>query len=331
VQLSRLVLVTLGAAGALPGSLEPSAIAYVQLPGGPPVGMDYLAYDAAHARLWIPAGNTGRIDVLDTRGGELDVISQVPVAGRGDRTLGASSATVGDGEVYVGNRADSTVCTFDAASLERRGCVSLTAAPDGLSYVSTTREVWVTLPGARSLAVLDVTHPGAPDLVATVLLEGRPEGYAVDTQRGVFYSNLEDLDRTLAIDVRTRRVLSKWNPGCGEAGPRGLAIDESRHHLFVACTDRLKTLALTNGAVLSEIPTGEGVDNIDFLPNGRLLYAASGREARLTVAAVDDAGALKVASTSATAEGCRTVVVDDAGVAYLPDARRGRIVVVRPR
>ena len=32
--------------------------------------------------------------------------------------------------------------------------------------------------------------------------DGEPEGYAVDAQRALFYTNLEDRDRTLAIDVQ---------------------------------------------------------------------------------------------------------------------------------
>lgn len=29
----------------------------IALPGGPPVFMDYLAYDAERDRVWVPAGN----------------------------------------------------------------------------------------------------------------------------------------------------------------------------------------------------------------------------------------------------------------------------------
>ena len=39
--------------------------------------------------------------------------------------------------------------------------------------------------------------------------------------RGVFYTNLEDKDRTLAIDLRSRAVTKTWLPKCGEAGETG--------------------------------------------------------------------------------------------------------------
>jgi DNA-binding beta-propeller fold protein YncE len=302
----------------------------ISLPGGPPVAMDYLAFDPASHRLWVPAGNTGRIFVLETRSRELRKIEGVVTARRDDRLVGASSATVGSGMVYVGDRADSTVCAYDATTLARRGCATLSSPPDGLAYVATTREVWVTSPKDGTIGVLSVEDPGAPRVLRSIELPGVPEGYAVDPGRGVFYTNLEDKDRTLAIDVRTRNVTATWSPGCGEKGPRGLAVDTARQHLFVACTDRLKVLDAKDGAWLSEVASGAGVDNIDFLASRRLVYVASGKDARLTIAAVAEGGSLKVVSTTPTAEGCRTVVADDTGSAYLPDPRGGRILIVRP-
>jgi DNA-binding beta-propeller fold protein YncE len=29
--------------------------------------MDYIAYDRAHHRVWVPAGNTGSVDVVDVK------------------------------------------------------------------------------------------------------------------------------------------------------------------------------------------------------------------------------------------------------------------------
>src|SRR2546425_9491860 len=54
--------------------------ATIALPGGPPVGMDYLAYDAAHKRVWVPAGNTGNIDVVDVATGKVTAIGGLATA-----------------------------------------------------------------------------------------------------------------------------------------------------------------------------------------------------------------------------------------------------------
>ncbi|HTA21752.1 MAG TPA: hypothetical protein VK989_20805, partial [Polyangia bacterium] len=54
--------------------------AAVALPGGPPVGMDYLAYDAATDRVWVPAGNTGSVDVVDAATGKVTTLRGFPTA-----------------------------------------------------------------------------------------------------------------------------------------------------------------------------------------------------------------------------------------------------------
>lgn len=306
------------------------------LPGAPgPVAMDYLAYDPATARLWVPAGNTGRVDVLDTRTGKLASIEGFATAKRttprGERTLGPSSATVGAGTVYVGNRADSQVCAVDGRTLSRGGCATLPGSPDGLAYVAATREVWVTTPHDRSISILDVRRPAAPALAGKLALPGEPEGYAADAERGLFYTNLEDKDLTLVIDARARKVTATWRPGCGEAGPRGLALDAAHHLLLVACTDKVVALATDrDGAVRGQVQTGGGVDNIDFDAARRLLYAASGKTATLTIARVEGSGALSKLFAVPTADGARSVVLDGAGKAYVIDSARGRLLVLTP-
>jgi DNA-binding beta-propeller fold protein YncE len=309
-----------------------SNIAAIALPGGPPVGMDYLAYDGANHRLWVPAGNTGSVDVVDTmtrKVTRLDGFPTIPSARPGRPNLGPSSVTVGDREVWVGNRADSKVCAFDAQTLKRRACVQLTSMPDGLAYVSATGELWATIPRDRSIAILDVKgkSPRAP---AFIKLEGAPEGYAVDAARGVFYTNLEDRDQTLAIDVKTRRVTATWAIGCGSEGPRGLSLDGARQLLFVACTDGAAALDVVRGKVVSRLKTGAGVDNIDYFPPRGLLYIPSGRDAKLTIAGVDDKGRLAVIAVAPSADGGRNAVVDGAGTAYVADSHGGRLIVIEP-
>ena len=245
--------------------------------------------------------------------------------------VGPSSATVGDGIVYIGNRGDSSVCAVDATTLTRGGCVTIPSMPDGVVFIARTKEVWVTTPRDQSIVVLDVSTPATPKLAGSIKLEGDPEGYAVDDARGHFYTNLEDKDRTLRIDLSTRKVTATWMPACGEAGPRGLAIETRDRLLMVACPDHAEVLAAgSDGRILSKLDTGEGVDNLDYLPGKRLLYMAAAGAARLTVARLDEAGTLKQIAATATATGARNAVVTGEGVAYIADGPDGKILVVRP-
>jgi len=314
-----------------------SDVTALVLPGsaGGGVSLDYLAVDRGRHRVWVPAGGTGNTVVIDTRTQEMSKIEKFPTAEverRGmKRTVGPSSATIGDGFVYVGNRADSSVCAIDATTSARGGCVTLPSSPDGVVFVAARKEVWVTTPRDASITILDVSKPEAPALGGTIKLEGDPEGYAVDGGRGLVYTNLEDKDRTLRIDVASRKVTATWMPACGESGPRGLAIESRDQMLMVACTDHVEVLdAGKDGQILSKLDTGEGVDNIDYLPAARALYVAAGGAATLTVAHVDDKGALTRTASTPTAKGARNAVATDEGVAYVADGPEGKILVVRP-
>jgi DNA-binding beta-propeller fold protein YncE len=297
--------------------------------------MDYLAYDPAHDRVWVPAGNTGSVVVVDAATDRVATVEGFPTAEMErhgtKRTVGPSSATAGDGVVYVGNRGDASVCAVDAASLRMGPCLTLDSTPDGLAYVASTKEVWVTTPRDQSIVVIDAAGAGALTWKAKVSLDGQPEGFAVDNARGVFYTNLEDKDRTLAIDIRRRQVTRTWLPSCGEDGPKGLALDQRLDFLFVACRDRVMVLdAGHDGKRLSTLAVGDGIDNIDYAEPRHELYAAAARAATLTIARLDPQGGLTPLAIVATVTGARNAVATLAGTAYLTDSAEGRILVVAP-
>jgi hypothetical protein len=336
------LLVVAGCAGssktpsAAPGAAAP-AVRAIALPGATPDGvfMDYLAYDRAHQRVWVPAGNTGRVDVVTVPGGEIAQVegfATKEMERRGKkRIVGPSSATVGDGVVYVGNRGDSTVCAVDAVSLQRGPCVTLDSMPDGLAWVPSQKEVWVTTPRDKSITVVDASVAGALTVKQKLSFDGEPEGYAVDDAHGLFYTNLEDKDRTLQIDARSKQVQKTWLPSCGEDGPKGLALDHAAGFLFVACADKVKVLDTGHdGAELSSLATGDGVDNIDYVEARHQLFAGAARAAKLTIAAVDPHGKLTAAAVIPTSTGARNAVATDDGTAYLTDSPAGKILIVGP-
>ena len=299
------------------------------------VSMDYIAFDPNTRSVWVPAGDTGLVVVVSEKGA-LQPISGFPTAemGTGDRKrmVGPSSVTMGDGVVYVGNRADSSVCAFDARSLRKGACHKLDSMPDGLAFVAGRGEVWVTTPRDHSIRILDAK---SLEQTARLVFEGDPEGFAVDGKRGRFYTNLEDKDRTLAIDLASRKTVATWMPKCGEEGPHGLRVDPARGQLFVACSTRVEVLdAAHDGAVLSSIDTGDGVDDIDYAPSTHRLYAGAARAGQLTIAAVDEQGKLTSVAVVPTHAGARNPAVTDKGAVYLAHSSYGGLrdlVVVTPK
>lgn len=323
--------VALAKAPSASSAVAPRAIA---LPGGEAgVSMDYLACDRATGRVWVPAGNTGSVDVIEPSGDKVTRITGFPTAelerhGK-KRVVGPSAATLGEGVAYIGSRGDSSICAVDTKTLQRGACVIIESMPDGLSFIASTKEVWATTPRDKSITILDVSNPSAPKVKTKLALEGEPEGYAVDDARGVYYTNLEDRDRTLAIDIKGRKVIATWNPHCGEDGPKGLALDLTLRFLLVACPDHVIALdAGHDGQLLSKIDTGDGVDNIDYLEPQHQLFVGAAKAAQLTIVGLDSVGALRSIAVIPTLAGARNAVVDALGNAYLTDSAGGRILAI---
>jgi DNA-binding beta-propeller fold protein YncE len=297
--------------------------------------MDYIAYDPGTNSVWVPGRNIGAVNVVDAATGKVRQIPQFPtreVDSRiGKRAIGPAAATIGEGLVYIGDEADSSVCSFNSVSLARGACAHLDSTPDAVVFVAPTKEVWVTTPGDKSIRVLDAK---TLEQKAKLTFEGKPEGFAVDAIHGRFYTNWEDKDRTLAIDLKTQKVIANWNPSCGEEGPHGLAVDPKAGHLFVACSTLVKVLdAGHDGAVLSMVDTGDGVDDICYAPATQLLYVGAPRAGKLTIAHADDNGRLSVVAQVPTQLGARNGVLAKDGTLYLAHsylAKLSALIVVSP-
>ncbi len=313
----------------------------IKLPGATgAVWLDYFAYDRAGGKLWLPASNTGSVDVIDETTDAVSQIAGFPtgeIERRGRKiTVGPTAASIGEGVVYIGNRGDGTLCAIDAKTLARSECVPVSAdstvTPDGVVYVAATRELWVTLrvktgdsAPAKCLGIFDVSDPHHPKPKTKISLENLAEGYAVDGGRGLFYTNVEDTGTTVVIDVRTHKIVAKWNVGSTDL--QGLALDTARKFLFVACADHVVNIDATHdGKILDSIRTGAGLDNIDYSAEKKLLYAAASEAATLTIAEVGDDGKFHLKATIPTVKGARGVVAASGDTAYLIDPVEGRML-----
>src|SRR5215472_7718848 len=306
-----------------------------------PVALDYFAYDHSTGKLWVPASNTGSVDVIDEA---TDAVSSITgfrtgeIERRGRKiTVGPTAASIGDGVIYIGNRGDATLCVIDPQTNERGECIPASSdhsvTPDGVLYVAKTKELWIitrpvangNLDAAKALQIFDASDPRRLKWKTKIPLENLAEGYAVDNERGLFYTNIEDTGTTVAIDTRKHEIVAKWNPGSSDL--QGLALDTARRFLFVACGDHVVSIdAGHDGKVLDSVKTGPGLDNIDYSEGAKLVYAAASQAASLTIAEVDDHGKFHLTATVPTVKGARSVIAGKGETAYLIDPAEGRIL-----
>jgi YVTN family beta-propeller protein len=314
------------------------AVTMLPLPGASAAGisMDYLGYDRTTNSVWVPAGNTGAVDVIDAATNKVTQLTGFPSGEMGSATrkriVGPSSVTIGKGTVYIGDRFDSSVSALDARTYKRGASVKLDSMPDGLAYVASTNEVWVTTPRDKTIRILDATTLVQKEKLT---FEGNPEGFAVDGTRGRFYTNMEDKDLTLAIDLKSRKTVATWKPACGEDGPHGIKLDEKGGYLMVACSTKTEVLDVgKTGAVLSSVDTGDGVDDLDYASASHLVYVGAAKAGELTIAHLDAAGKLTVVAKVPTHAGARNGVVATNGTVFLGHSGLGNLsdlVVVAPK
>ncbi len=322
-------VILIAVAACQPRAPQPATAIHLALPtvGSDGVGMDYLAFDPRTHAVWVPAGNTGAVDVVDA---SLHVTQITGMATREverdgkKRVVGPSAATVGDGVVYIGSRGDSSICAFDDRSFAKRACATLDSSPDGLAYVAATHELWVTTPRDKSLRVLDAVTLAQK---ARIELPGDPEGFAVGRDR--FYTNVEAT--TVAIDLQSHAIAATWQPGCAPEDSHGLRIDVQAGQLFVACSAKIDVLDVATGKPLGSVATGDGIDDIDYDAAARVLYAGGSRAGTLVVAHVDGAGVPTITATIPTAMGARNGVVDDRGRVFLAHSAGSELLVMPTR
>src|SRR5213592_4240585 len=316
----------------------------ISLPGASGVvALDYFAYDRSTGRLWVPASNTSNVDAIDESSDADSQVSgfktgEVELRGR-KITLGPTAVSIGDGVVYIGNRGDSSLCVVDAQTLKQEACLQVApasacpaAAPDAVVHVAATRELWITtgappigVPSAdKTIQVFDASEPRHLKLKLKISLDGSAEGYAVDNQRELFYTNIEEAGKTVAIDVRSHKVVAEWKV---HDDLQGLALDSTRGFLFVACGDHVVSLDVGHGGrLIDSLVTGPGLDNIDFSPDKKLLYAAASVTATLSIIEVGDDGKFHLKALVPTVKGARGVVAGKGETAYLIDPAEGRIL-----
>jgi DNA-binding beta-propeller fold protein YncE len=304
--------------------------------GNAAIILDHLAYDRSSKRLWVPASDTGDVDVIDCESDTVSHIGGFPSAElkvEGQKAqLGPTAVALGDGVVYVGNRGESALCVIDSKTLTRGECVPVSRAssksdtgPHQVVLVADTREVWVTTGPGRSIDIFDASDARHPRFTMKIDLESETEGAAVDDERGRFYTNLAEKGLTIAIDLHSRKVMSKWETGSNDL--QGLALDRQRGFLFVACADHIINLDIVHdGKLLDSIPTGAGLDDIDFSSERKLLYAAASVTGTLSIINVSDDGKLHLKALVPTTKGARGVAAGGDEAAYLIDPANGQIV-----
>jgi hypothetical protein len=325
-----LSLLSIGPAlAATPAPKTPRAPAAIVLPGGEGgIGFDDLGFSRALGKLLVPAGRTGRLDLVDPASGKAVAIPGFSARKEftGGHEDGITSVAEGAGLLFVTDRTTLQLFLVDPATRSIVGRSPLGASPDYVRWLEPTRELWVTEPDSERIEVfrLESGPPPRALSVATISLPEGPESLVFDSKRGRAYTHLAS-GRTVAIDARTRSTVDTWSNGCTEA--TGIALDAERGFLFVACEEgRVAVLDGTSGKTLGSIDLGGGIDIISYSAELGHLYVPSAETAKLAVLGVSSQGALSLLGTFPATKDSHCVAAG--GRVYVADPTHGRLLVI---
>ncbi len=308
----------------------PAALTPVELPGGAGgVGLDDLRWAPDLGALLVPAGRTGRVDLLDPATGAIVAIEGFATApawnrGHGD---GTTSADAGAGWIFAVDRTARTVAVVDPRARRIVARAKLAGDPDYVRWTGPAGEVWVTEPDGGEIETFRLDAGPALARTGAIAVAGGPESLAVDPRALRAYTNTFG-GETIAIDVRARSVAARWRNGC--RGARGIDLDAAHGIVLVGCAEgKAVSLDAASGRVISEAPTGAGVDGIAFAPRLSHLYVPGASAATLTILGLREGGALAPLATIPAPRGAHCAAADDRGDAWVCDPHGGRVWSLR--
>jgi DNA-binding beta-propeller fold protein YncE len=280
------------------------------LPIGGEGSWDYLTVDPQTHRLYVPRST--HTMVIDPESGK--TIADIPGQKRGHGVAIVPQA--GRGFISDGG-GDGAVVIFDLKTNAVLGTIAAQPDADGIIFDSASGRVLVVSGDKGVLMTLKPDlDPKTGKLEPLIELGGKPEFLAADGN-GNAYINLVDKNEVVAVDLKARKVTSRWSVAPG-GSPVGMSMDTKKRLLFIGCRNPQKLIVMSanDGKILAALPIGASVDATKI--DGELAFASCA-DGTLAVASATSPGKFEIVQTVKTPAGARTMGVDPTThIIYLP-------------
>lgn len=305
---ASLAAVALWSAQALAADIAPPQYKIVkEVPLGAPERWDYVVFDPVLSRVYVAHGD--RVTVIDATN---DTVMG-DIEGMAGGTHGIASVhALGKG--FTDDGKAGFVVVFDLKTLKVIDRIKAEPDADGIVYDAQSGHILVIDGDSAKVTVID---PATDKVIATIDGGGGLE-FGVSGGNGKFYVDGEAKHEIVRIDLKTNLADAHWPmPACLK--PHGLAIDRAHMRLFASCGNGIMTvLNAETGAVLADLPIGQGTDFAEF-DAARGLAFSSNRDGTLSIVAEKSPDSFVVLPAAKTEPGARTMAVD---------SKTGRIYLV---
>jgi hypothetical protein len=258
-------------------------------------GIDYVYADNDGRRVYVPRGGNTFVFDLD-RHKYIGTVTNI-----GGHGVAIDTAT------HHGFSSSNPPGVFDTETMQKIKSIEVQGRPDGILLEPFTDRVYIFSHEAPSITVID---PKDGSVVGTVDVGGAMEQAQSDGQ-GKLYVDVEDEKKIAVVDVKTLKVITKYDLGDGAGEPGGLGLDVKNHILFAMCA-RPNVCVVVNaddGKVLTTLPLGNGTDGGGFNPNTMEAWSSQ-RDGTLTIIKESSSTSFAVEQTVQTKAGCKTSSLD---------------------
>ena len=258
-------------------------------------GIDYVYADNDARRVYVPRGGSTFVFDLDSH---KYIGSITNIGGHG---VAIDTAT------HHGFSSSSPLGMFDTETMQKIKSIDVQGRPDGILLEPLTDRVYVFSHQAPSITVID---PKDGSVVGTVDVGGAME-QAQSDGRGKLYVDVEDEKKIAVVDVKTLKVITKYDLGDSAGEPGGLGLDVKNHILFAMCADPNVCVVVNadDGKVLTTLPIGNGTDGGGFNPSTMEAFSSQ-RDGTLTIIKESSPTSFAVEQTVQTKAGCKTSSLD---------------------
>ena len=235
----------------LTGLLEPQGVGYVP----------------STDTIWVTSGADGALHLFRGESGEPDGV--LPVGDDPDNLRVDANAN----RVYVGY-GSGAIAIFDALTRKKVGDIALRAHPEGFQLDASSKHLYVNVPDARQIAVIDLATGRQSDrwTAGGTLAANFPLALDHDGQRAlVGYRS----PATLVVHATQSGQEVNRVPLCGDADD--IAWAAAKHYAYVSCGEGVLDVIDLGGnraQRVARVPTAKGARTLLYSPDLDRVYVA---------------------------------------------------------
>jgi len=267
-------------------------------------GIDYVFADNDARRVYVPRGNQTYVFGLDDHKPMGSITN-----------IGGHGVAI-DTKSHHGFSSSNPVGMFDTVTQQKIKSIDVQGRPDGILLEPVTGRVFILSHVAPSITMID---PKEGTVAGTIEVGGALEQGQSDG-KDRFYVDVEDEKKIAVIDLKTLKVITKYDLGPTAGEPAGLGLDVKNHLLFAMCAQPNVCVILNadDGKILTTLPIGNGTDGGGFNPNTMEAFSSQ-RDGTLTIIKESSPTSFAVEQNVQTKAGCKTCSLD---------SKNNRILVV---